>query len=130
MTILSLNWRAWVGRLILEVASLLVAGARGADNTPSPSDMRPPRLNPDYAGIMIPPNIAPLNFVVDESASRYRIKISSRQGQAIQKNAARTRTMARMLPPRAFAAMTSITRNGIDRNRSVMRISRLSRRPP
>ena len=29
---------------------------------------RPPRISPDYLGITLPPNIAPLNFVVHEDA--------------------------------------------------------------
>ena len=36
---------------------------------------RTPSIYPDYTQILIPPNIAPLNFVVNEKASEYLIKI-------------------------------------------------------
>ena len=43
---------------------------------PVPRD-RPPRLFPDYAGITLPPNIAPLNFVVREPGSSFRLELRS-----------------------------------------------------
>jgi hypothetical protein len=45
---------------------------------------RPAAIDPDYAGVTIPPNIAPLNFVVKEPGTRYRIEISSTQGGKIE----------------------------------------------
>lgn len=45
---------------------------------------RPPKIRPDYCGTVIPPNIAPLNFLVEESGSQYCVKIHSKQGKAIQ----------------------------------------------
>ena len=36
-----------------------------------------PRIDPDYAGIIIPPNIAPLNFRVLEDGSDCVVRISS-----------------------------------------------------
>jgi hypothetical protein len=33
------------------------------------------RIHPDYADIVIPPNIAPLNFMVDEPGQEYRVEI-------------------------------------------------------
>ena len=38
---------------------------------------RLPRISPDYSGIVIPPNIAPLNFRIMEKGLSYRVKISS-----------------------------------------------------
>ncbi|HUT24528.1 MAG TPA: hypothetical protein VM492_09320 [Sumerlaeia bacterium] len=43
-----------------------------------------PRIQPDYAGITLPPNIAPLNFVVREPGRRYYVKIRSLQGREIE----------------------------------------------
>jgi WD40 repeat protein len=34
-----------------------------------------PKINPDYSGIVIPPNIAPLNFVIEEVGSEYYVEI-------------------------------------------------------
>jgi hypothetical protein len=45
---------------------------------------RPPRIHPDYRDTVIPPNIAPLNFLVQEDGSRYRVKIYSKQGDPIE----------------------------------------------
>jgi hypothetical protein len=45
---------------------------------------RAPIIIPDYFGAVIPPNIAPLNFLVKEDGLRYVIKISSQQGNPIE----------------------------------------------
>jgi len=45
---------------------------------------RLPRINPDYCGTVLPPNIAPLNFLVQENGSNYCVKISSKQGHTIE----------------------------------------------
>ena len=45
---------------------------------------RPADIHPDYSGVVIPPNIAPLNFLVREEGSYYCVKISSIYGSAIE----------------------------------------------
>ncbi|MBA7484034.1 hypothetical protein ES707_19554 [subsurface metagenome] len=45
---------------------------------------RPARIHPDYCGTVIPPNIAPLNFLVQESSSYYCVRIYSEQGETIE----------------------------------------------
>lgn len=45
---------------------------------------RPPSIEPDYSGIIIPPNIAPLNFFVKEVGDEYAVEIHSREGDPIQ----------------------------------------------
>ena len=44
---------------------------------------RPASINPDYSGIILPPNIAPLNFIVKEPGTDYGIEISSTRGDPI-----------------------------------------------
>lgn len=44
---------------------------------------RPPRVHPDSADAVIPPNIAPLSFVVDEPARDYRVRIHGASGTPI-----------------------------------------------
>ena len=44
---------------------------------------RAPRIRPDYASGVIPPNIAPLNFTVLEPGRRYYVRISGSRGKAI-----------------------------------------------
>ena len=43
-----------------------------------------PNINPDYSGIVIPPNIAPLNFRILEKGGAYHVKIHSDRGAAIE----------------------------------------------
>lgn len=45
---------------------------------------RLPRVEPDYDGAVIPPNIAPLNLVVEQDGSAYLVKIHSEQGEPIE----------------------------------------------
>jgi hypothetical protein len=45
---------------------------------------RPPRIRPDYSGITIPPNIAPLNFFIEEPGEGYFVRIRSRLGDPIR----------------------------------------------
>jgi len=45
---------------------------------------RPAHISPDYCDIIIPPNIAPLNFLIKEQGSYYCAKISSRNGKTIE----------------------------------------------
>ena len=42
------------------------------------------RIRPDYYDTVIPPNIAPLNFLVEEDGSYYCVKISSQKGEIIE----------------------------------------------
>jgi len=44
---------------------------------------RPPAIRPDFTGLTLPPNIAPLNFRIEEEASRFFVNIHSRRGPAI-----------------------------------------------
>ena len=45
---------------------------------------RPARIYPDYSSTVIPPNIAPLNFVVQEEGLSYCAKIYSEKGEPIE----------------------------------------------
>ncbi len=44
---------------------------------------RPAGIHPDYTDTVIPPNIAPLNFLVREKGTGYYVKIYSKQGKGI-----------------------------------------------
>jgi len=43
-----------------------------------------PRITPDYTGVVLPPNIAPLNFRIDEPGRRYAARIHSDAGEQIE----------------------------------------------
>jgi hypothetical protein len=45
---------------------------------------RQPAISPDYVGIILPPNIAPVNFTIKEKARAYYIQISSEKGEGIK----------------------------------------------
>ncbi|MHC4643321.1 MAG: TolB family protein [Planctomycetota bacterium] len=45
---------------------------------------RAAKIRPDYSGMVIPPNIAPLNFIVQENGSRFYVKIYSGQDTPIE----------------------------------------------
>jgi len=69
---------ARAGFLLWLAAGNLAAAEAG------PQGARAPRLFPDYAGVVIPPNIAPLNFKVQEPGVRYRVEIRSVKGEPIR----------------------------------------------
>ena len=45
---------------------------------------RVPNIRPDYHDTVIPPNIAPLNFLIEEEGSNYCVKIYSKRGRTIE----------------------------------------------
>jgi hypothetical protein len=45
---------------------------------------RPAKINPDYDGSVIPPNIAPLNFVIQHDGAGYFVRIHSEEGSPIE----------------------------------------------
>ncbi|MHC4394371.1 MAG: TolB family protein [Planctomycetota bacterium] len=45
---------------------------------------RPARIHPDCTDTMVPPNIAPLNFIVREEGTHYFVKIHSKEGEPIE----------------------------------------------
>jgi len=61
-----------------------------------------PNIFPDIEATVIPPNIAPLNFVVNEPGMRYYVRIHSTQGKAIE---IRARTPGIVIPFRPWKEM-------------------------
>jgi hypothetical protein len=41
------------------------------------------QISPDYAGVTLPPNIAPINFTINENAKKYLVTISEEEGETI-----------------------------------------------
>jgi hypothetical protein len=70
--------------LLACAAALAVGSCR--DETPESvaAVPRPPQITPDYAGIVIPPNLAPLNFTIREPGRKYQVRIHSAAGEAIE----------------------------------------------
>jgi hypothetical protein len=50
----------------------------------APAVPQTPHIFPNYSGITIPPNIAPLNFRIEEPGRRFRVQFSSAKGDPIE----------------------------------------------
>ncbi len=61
-----------------------------------------PRITPDYAGVVLPPNIAPLNFRIDEPGRRYVARIHSDAGEQIE---IRSQTGEILIPQQRWKAL-------------------------
>ena len=109
--------RRWIRSAVVVagVVIALVAGAYVARHRPAvlPADFvvvdRAPTIFPDYADCVIPPNIAPLNFVVTEEGTDYRVRIHSQQGDAI---VLASRTGRIIIPMRAWKELLGLNRGG------------------
>lgn len=79
-------------RLLLLVPAIGVVAAAAMVLRPAPrpdvektvAADRPAHIRPDYSGAVIPPNIAPLNFRIEEPGVAFCARISSRQGKTIE----------------------------------------------
>jgi len=70
---------------------------------------RAPRLRPDYSDTVIPPNIAPLNFVIEEPARAYRVRIRGTAGKPLELAG---RTSAVVIPERPWRALLTANSGG------------------
>ena len=100
--------------LVVPVALLICVFGLGASDSSAGMDGavavgRPPQIHPDYADTVVPPNIAPLNFLVRESGSRYLVRIRSQQGRPIEV-ASRSGRIA--IPERAWRELLDSNRGG------------------
>lgn len=62
--------------LIVAAAFAVWAINRHEDVSGASDAGRPAKIYPDYAGVTVPPNIAPLNFHIQEPAGKYQVVIS------------------------------------------------------
>ena len=93
--------RAWL--LLVPTAAALFVGMAGVGMFRGAPDLknrvpvsRAPGIKPDYTGLVIPPNIAPLNFCITEPGLRFHVKVSSARGDAIEVG---TRKPSVVIPP-------------------------------
>lgn len=70
---------------------------------------REPNMSPDYSGVTIPANIAPLNFRVLEEGQDYLLKVHSQDGAAITVS---NRTGHMRIPTRRWRALLDANRGG------------------
>ncbi len=70
---------------------------------------RLPRIRPDYSETVIPPNIAPLNFLVVESGVDYRVRIHGTAGEDV---VVASRSPSIVIPPRPWRELLERNRGG------------------
>jgi Tol biopolymer transport system component len=110
-------------RLPYLVATAAVVALLGAaawvwrDEAPSPEELaaaapvdREPRLRPDYTGVTLPPNIAPMNIVIDEPGTDYFVRL---RGAAPEPLEVRSRTPEIVFPPRAWRRFLAANRGPV-----------------
>ena len=70
---------------------------------------RAPRIQPDYADTVIPPNIAPLNFAIQEPGVAYRVRLHAANGENID---IASTSPSIVIPRRAWRALLEQNRGG------------------
>ncbi len=100
----------------LLLAAALLGGAlayglpgRAPDVSDSAAAGRAPRIHPDYAGVVLPPNIAPTRFCVDEPGGRYVIVIAGKAGTPVRVCSASAKVR---IPVGPWRALLSANRGG------------------
>ena len=101
--------RRWTWMLVTALVALGLAAAcviLRAGRMPQVEGAVPagrfPRLAPDYAGVTIPPNIAPLNFCLEEDGVCFYVRIHSARGGAIEVSSRRGEVAIPLRPWRAL----------------------------
>jgi hypothetical protein len=84
-------------RLFFLVSAILASAAEShatpagvAEATPA---NQPPRIKPDYADVVIPPNIAPLNFEVQEPGTSFFVRLQGQAGEPIELSTSRSKIL-------------------------------------
>ncbi|HOI54887.1 MAG TPA: hypothetical protein PLP01_06530 [Phycisphaerae bacterium] len=73
-----LSWIAVVAAVALggvAISSVVAHLPPSVDGCPDAG--RPPTISPDYAGVTIPPNIAPLNFLIKEPGTAFMVRVAA-----------------------------------------------------
>lgn len=77
-------WFLSISRASFVIVLILLSGCSDKPEGNITASEQVPLLEPDYSGITIPPNIAPLNFIIKEKATAYYVKLSSHAGTEIE----------------------------------------------
>lgn len=74
--------------LLIVCITALIAFSGCTNKKPNPEDCisidRQPNIFPDYAETVLPPNIAPANFIIEEKGKAFYVQVSSAKGQSIE----------------------------------------------
>ncbi len=91
-------------------AALLASACDRAPEVKNPAPCpRRPRIDPDYASVVIPPNIAPLNFRIREEGRDFVVRISGREGEPCR---VRCNAGVCRIPPNAWRRLLLANRAG------------------
>ena len=65
-------------KLAYVMLGILLMASCGKQSIPTKysEENRTARIFPDYKGVVVPPNISPLNFMVQENADNYAVRLS------------------------------------------------------
>jgi hypothetical protein len=74
---------------LVSILLLVIAGCSGRVDHAVEQVGREPVIDPDYSGTVIPPNIAPLNFMVNEKGTSFRVLVFGDRGDTIRVKAGR-----------------------------------------
>jgi hypothetical protein len=86
--------------IIIAAIMMLISGCKSGIIENSNSTDRFPVIEPDYINVTIPPNIAPMNFIIKEEASSFRVIVSS--GKSDKKTEIRTSDGTVKFPAKAW----------------------------
>ena len=93
--------------VLIAVSLLYSCRGRKITITQYSSIDRPAKIQPDYAGSVIPPNIAPLNFTIQQDGEGYFVKIHSEKGKPIE---IFSKTPTILIPKRAWYELLDLNR--------------------
>ena len=98
---------ATIACALIAILLFHVRGDRKITITQYTSIDRPAKVRPDYAGTVIPPNIAALNFIIEEDGSGYFVRICSKNGEPIE---IFSKTGKIVIPDRAWHKLLDLNR--------------------
>ena len=100
---------AALSALLIAWVALPVSCSRLPDVASATMSGREPRIDPDYTSLVIPPNIAPLNFRIIEDGQDYLVRISSGGGRSLE---IRCRDGNCRIPARAWRRLLETNKGG------------------
>jgi len=92
---------------LIAVSLLYACRDRKVTITQYSSIDQPAKAQPDYTGSIIPPNIAPLNFVIQQKGAGYLVRIYSEKGKPIE---IFTKKPAILIPEQAWHELLDLNR--------------------
>ncbi len=112
----ALNWiLAGVAAALLGLLVALCGWPAGQSLSSRWTDIpHPPRIRPDYTQIVLPPNIAPLNFVVEEPGTEFRVRIHGTKGGEIRIGSRRPSILIPLRPWRELLGQNRGAKIGVE----------------